>query len=56
MMAFYSKLRRKIAGLKKERNHGVVPKFHIKKYLSKDPMILKAGAHIGTDTMEMAEI
>ena len=35
---------------------GDVPKSYIKKFLPKGPVILEAGAHTGTDTLEMAEM
>lgn len=38
------------------RQKGIVPKKYIKRYLPKNPVILEAGAHIGSDTVEMAKI
>jgi FkbM family methyltransferase len=35
---------------------GEIPKSYIKKFLPNDPIIVEAGAHIGKDTLEMAEM
>jgi 2-O-methyltransferase len=35
---------------------GVIPKKYIKRYLPENPVIVEAGAHIGTDTIEMAKL
>jgi 2-O-methyltransferase len=35
---------------------GIVPKKYIRHYLPENPVILEAGAHIGTDTLEMAKL
>lgn len=35
---------------------GIVPKQYIKKFLPKKPVIVEAGAHIGSDTIEMSKL
>lgn len=38
------------------RRSSEIPKSFIKKFLPSDPIIVEAGAHIGKDTLEMAEL
>ena len=35
---------------------GIIPKKYIKRYLPENPVIIEAGAHIGSDTLEMAKL
>jgi FkbM family methyltransferase len=35
---------------------GIVPKSFIKKFLPRNPIVVEAGAHIGSDTVEMAKL
>ena len=37
------------------QSKGIVPKKYIYPFLPKNPIIIEAGAHIGTDTLEMAK-
>jgi len=42
--------------ISRRSNFGTVPKSYIKRFLPSNPVIVEAGAHIGTDTLEMAKI
>ena len=43
-------------GLKKMPGKLEVPKYALKKYLPKDPVIIDCGAHIGSDSVELSRI
>ena len=43
-------------GLKKLPSGLEVPKYELKKYLPKDPVIIDCGAHVGSDSVELSRI
>lgn len=48
----------KVLSLKSKQSHlrGVVPKSYIGKFVSANPVIIEAGAHVGSDTVEMSRL
>ena len=52
LSSFVKNLRAKLLG----RRTYEIPKSYVKKFLPSNPLIVEGGAHIGKDTLEMAEI
>lgn len=49
---------KKVLSIKSKQSHllGVVPKRYIGHFISVNPVIIEAGAHVGIDTVEMAKL
>lgn len=55
MIKILHRLSRKFKNKISKNNLGTVSKSYISKFLDEEPIIVEAGAHVGTDTVEMAK-